>query len=161
MSSQIERMEKELAELKAQERVVEFMHVLENIASKNYEKELENLIFEEEYGCWVRCCGDSTYPEKIYKQVDNKITEFNNVKYFVAGREVDNIPKMEDIIRMYPSPNDVCDFRIYEGHKYEHVGLYRYTFSSKIWKPVRYVVNNDNLHHIHHILYHLVKKFKQ
>ena len=160
MTSQIERMEKELVELKKQARLIEFAQILENIISNDYEKYLENMIFEEEYGCWIRDGDDINikYPKKIYKHVDEKITEFYKVKYFVLDKEVNSIPKKEDVINLHRFPNQICKINIYEENRDQHVAVYRYTFSSKIWKPPHYVENN--LQNIHHILYYLVKKIK-
>jgi hypothetical protein len=131
----IEQLEEQLRILKSSEQRSQFQKLLDNIKSTNYETYLENRIFETEYGCWILMAPTfRNYPEKIYKFVDEKITGFVDVKYYVLGKQVEHIPPTQDIIKLGTFPDQICELRIANEHHTnpQNYARYHYVFSKKI-----------------------------
>jgi hypothetical protein len=153
MEAKIIELENELKKLKSQEKNIEFQKILDNILTEDFGKILENRFFEEEFGCWVDNDGN-----KIYKHVDEKITELNNVTYYILGKQVESIPKAEDVIKLHRFPHQICELRTVNKR-------YQYIFSNKFLKKNGLQLNNQQLMQSHNnnieiykILYFLHKQ---
>lgn len=138
-----------------------FRDILSNILDQDYEKILEDKIFEEEFGCWIRETSNNKYPLKIYKHFDESIIDnikvFDDtvVKYYFLGQNVEKLPS-STIVLQHKHPHKICQVHIYEKNwsKSLHpVAIYNYYFSSKIINK-----QQDSYDSINKCLYYLLKK---
>ena len=137
----------EFEKLNIELRYNEFNKILENIANDNYLKFLENIFFEEEYGCWILISNvyGKNYPKKIYKYVDEKITNYDNVRYFISGSQVESFPNINDLIKLFKYSDETFKVCI------DNVATYQYNFSDKFLYG-----NNTNTNIICKIIYSIL-----
>ena len=166
--SEIKELEEKIANLKKQKQLNEFQKLLNDIVETDYTEFLENKIFEDEYGCWVRDNNSARYPdnsakypEKIYKHVNETIKGYNKIKYFEFDKEVSEFPNdILDILELHRYPNQICKIII------DDQVSYRYNFSSKLLEKYKITVRGHNIFDsnktdIYKILYGLIKKLNK
>ena len=132
-----------------------FNKLLLNIKNNNYSQYLENKIFENEYGCWVKYIQleKNKYPEKIYKFVNEPIIGFTNVEYYLSGNKVSYIPETKLVLELYNNPSGICTMIIDNNIKYT------YHFSNKVaFKERPGLIEALEIDELYKILYHLINK---
>ena len=155
MDKKIRDLENEINNIKSSQRKIEFEKILDDILTEDFGKMIEDRIFEEEYGCWVSEDGD-----KIYKHVDEKISNDNNIVYKIFGKQVENIPKAEEVVFMHRFPHQICECQINNKR-------YRYMFSKRVLKKYNHQYQKIQSEYptddikIYKILYCLHKQLKK
>jgi len=130
-----------------------FQKILDNIMKHDHLKDLENKIFQLEYGCWLRDSQiNDIYPDKIFAHVNDPITLYPNPEYYLLDRQVQSIPQADEVLKLHRFPNQICKLTI------GGVATYRYQFSQKLAPEPKY--GYDNNEYIYPILYYITKSIK-
>ena len=158
--SDIKELEAKLSLLKANQQKNEFQKILNEIASTDYTKILENKIFECEIGCWIRQGNITRYPEKIYKYVNEKITEYESVSYHLLGKDISEYPKdIADILKLHRFPDQICSMTIDKNCNYTYVFSQKFLskYAGQIYMRGLQQNNQSDYFDIYKILYSIVK----
>lgn len=109
-------------------------------------KVFRDKIFETEIGCWKRVTKNDKYPLKIFKDVEDSLPEFKDVKYYINGNVFKKIPPKEDLLAASSRlPN--IRFIVDDIITYDYIFPVSVRDDQKEWYPILYsfFVNLRNL----------------
>lgn len=162
MATGVEMLSIALAIAKEEERQKLFQRRLDGYSMIDPVKFFRDKIFETEVGYWKRVSKvDEYYPEKILKDVEDPITDHQNIKYSVNGIETRNIPSKDDLFATSRGRVPIVQFsfqyiKVLPGCTINEIVIYQYVFPDSLIPEKQR--NPFPLNDIYHALYSLSLK---